>query len=442
MRLALIAALLSTPSLAQEDLKKKDRHVIVISIDGLRPEFYLGDGFEAPTIRTMAREGTFAKAVLPAYPSVTYAGHATIVTGVRPARHGIVSNTKFGENGGTSEWFWETKDLQAQPIWAAARAQGRKVAITSWPTTVGADVDWLVPQRWGVFKGEKTWELLLKHSTPGLLMELGLALGIPSAEQFQKKETTDEFIAAGAAYVFAKYKPHLLLVHLIQVDDAEHNDGRDSDAVRKALKRTDQNVAKIRQSVEKAGLGDRTVLLLVGDHGFEDVTESVAPNVLLSEAGLIDLDGSKVKAWRALGHAHGGSMAIYAKDADSARRASEVLERGAKPADKRLYAIVDRRRLDELGYNKDAAFALEAEEGISFVGTANGKLAGHKPWAKGQHGYLPGRPTMATGFVASGPGIRRGTVEKMELVDIAPTVARLLGFEMKDVEGSPLPVME
>jgi hypothetical protein len=41
--------------------------------------------------------------------------------------------------------------------------------------------------------------------------------------------------------------------------------------------------------------------------------------------------------------------------------------------------------------------------------------------------------------VAAGPGIAPGTViERLRLIDIAPTVARWLGLEMEEVEGRPI----
>ena len=42
-------------------------------------------------------------------------------------------------------------------------------------------------------------------------------------------------------------------------------------------------------------------------------------------------------------------------------------------------------------------------------------------------------------FVAWGNGIRPGaTIKQMRNVDIAPTIARLLGLEMKDITGRTL----
>jgi hypothetical protein len=43
---------------------------------------------------------------------------------------------------------------------------------------------------------------------------------------------------------------------------------------------------------------------------------------------------------------------------------------------------------------------------------------------------------MATGFVAAGAGVRAGvTLSAMRLIDVAPTVARLLGLPARPADG-------
>ncbi|TMA50948.1 MAG: hypothetical protein E6J80_14085 [Deltaproteobacteria bacterium] len=55
------------------------------------------------------------------------------------------------------------------------------------------------------------------------------------------------------------------------------------------------------------------------------------------------------------------------------------------------------------------------------------------------HGYLPTNPQMATGFIASGSGIRPGVViPSLRMLDIAPTIATLLDLELPSAEGVPL----
>jgi len=52
------------------------------------------------------------------------------------------------------------------------------------------------------------------------------------------------------------------------------------------------------------------------------------------------------------------------------------------------------------------------------------------------HGGSPTRAEVTT-FIASGPEIREGVViEVRSMVDEAPTMARMLGFEMTGTDGS------
>jgi predicted AlkP superfamily pyrophosphatase or phosphodiesterase len=117
--------------------------VVIVSIDGLRPDFYLG-GYAAPTLEAMVSGGAHALAVESVYPSSTYPAHATIATGVLPAKHGIHANTVWTESGSSRDWHWFAKALKAKTLWTAAREKGLKVAITYWPTTVGARADWVL----------------------------------------------------------------------------------------------------------------------------------------------------------------------------------------------------------------------------------------------------------------------------------------------------------
>ena len=58
---------------------------------------------------------------------------------------------------------------------------------------------------------------------------------------------------------------------------------------------------------------------------------------------------------------------------------------------------------------------------------------------KGMHGYLPSMPEMATGFIISGAGVRKGMrIPQVRMLDVAPTVAALLGVELNGATGFPL----
>jgi hypothetical protein len=58
---------------------------------------------------------------------------------------------------------------------------------------------------------------------------------------------------------------------------------------------------------------------------------------------------------------------------------------------------------------------------------------------RGTHGHDPNQPNMHATFVAWGFGVKSGAkLGVVSNLDVAPTVAALLGFPMKDVEGKIL----
>ena len=64
------------------------RAVLLISIDGLRPD-YVTDanrhGLKIPELRRLWAEGAHASSVRGVLPTITYPSHTTLVTGVSPA---------------------------------------------------------------------------------------------------------------------------------------------------------------------------------------------------------------------------------------------------------------------------------------------------------------------------------------------------------------------
>src|SRR6476659_6822220 len=72
-----------------------DRIVVLMSVDGLA-NFYMDDpAAEMPTSRKLAAEGAKAASMRASDPTVTWPNHTTLVTGVSPARHGVVGNNYF-----------------------------------------------------------------------------------------------------------------------------------------------------------------------------------------------------------------------------------------------------------------------------------------------------------------------------------------------------------
>src|SRR5689334_4235071 len=120
------------------------KHVIVVTIDGFRPDFYLDSSWHTPHLKQLMHDGTYAYGVNSVLPSITYPSHTTIVTGVQPAKHGVYYNNMFNPSG-KSEPYWYDTSIHAPTLWSALHKQGRKVAALLWPVSAGVPVDYNIP---------------------------------------------------------------------------------------------------------------------------------------------------------------------------------------------------------------------------------------------------------------------------------------------------------
>lgn len=407
------------------------RHLVLVSIDGLRPEFYLDPSYPAPALRALVARGSHARVAESVFPSVTYPNHATIATGVGPATHGVFFNVLFEPTGERGRWYEEAADLRATPLWEWARAAGLRTASVSWPSTLGARIDFLVAER-DYYARKEPLGLLAGASTPDLFALTGVA---PDEGIFKDVVRWDAFLAATAAALIREARPHLLLLHLVQTDVFQHRGGREGSDVRTALGRADAHVGALVETLRGAGLADRTAVIVVGDHGFADYREVVLPNEVLARAGLRSCP-KPGEGWRATAHLMGGAAAVFVNppgDADAARAAETAL----RAASRGMYSVLTRRQLDRLGAMGSAALAIEAAPGFALEGSCGRGLT--RKAAGGAHGYLPSRPEMATGFAVAGAGVRPGvSLGRVRLIDVAPTAARLLGLPAPRVEGRAL----
>jgi predicted AlkP superfamily pyrophosphatase or phosphodiesterase len=416
-------------------------HVVLVSIDGLVPEYYLRPadfGLDLPNLAALRDAGSWAEAVVGQYPSVTYPSHTSMVTGVRPARHGIISNTRFDPEGGSAQWYREAEALKVQALWHVASAAGLKTAALSWPVTVGARIDALIPESQAV-EGSSWLDTMRRMSTPGLVDEVVTLLGGFGPDDNRDIAKRDRFFAAATAHVLKTRKPNLLLLHLVQTDSAQHRFGRHSPEAKVAFTAVDRHLGEIIRATEEAGIRPRTTFVITGDHGFYRVHSALQPNVVLRRAGLLrtGADG-KVQSWQVA--AHGGAVRVKdPADKALAGRAEALFRELADGRYRGLFRVVDRKELDSLGAYPEAAFFVEPVDGYMVSGGFDGDAFVAPTATRGSHGYLPDQPALYTGLILSGAGVRPGlVVPRARQIDVGPTVARVLGLDLGDTEGAPM----
>lgn len=113
LSIALLALFITTGQLMAQTAK----HVIFLTIDGFRPDFYLDSEWQTPNLHALMNDGAYAKGVNSVFPSMTYPSHTTIVTGVQPAKHGVFYNNIFTPDGAPQQPYWQDSSIHSLTIW-------------------------------------------------------------------------------------------------------------------------------------------------------------------------------------------------------------------------------------------------------------------------------------------------------------------------------------
>lgn len=429
--LYVLAMMLFGSATSHVHAQSKAKYVVLISIDALRPEFYLDKSWPAPNLQYLKDHGAYAEGVRGIAPTVTYPSHTTIITGALPARHGILANS-----------MREERLIQTPTLWDAVKEAGLKSAVISWPVAVGAPVDYLLAESWQ--DSQNDTRPVNPHSYPeGLFEEVQReATGHLHYDEVSLAHLSiDENFSRMAAYIIKTYKPNFTTVHICSPDAAQHRVGREGHEVNRAVASADHAVSNILDAIEQAGIADSTAVIVMGDHGFMDIHSSFAPNVLLADMGLLTPGtGRGLENWQARFSGSGGSSFLQLKDPKDLKLVDEIKQAlEALPASvRRLFRIVEKEELIQLGADRDAVLALTAAKGISISGNATGELVGNS--RGGTHGYFPEFKELETGFIAFGAGINdQAVIPEMGLVDIAPLISALLGLSFDAPDGVLLP---
>jgi predicted AlkP superfamily pyrophosphatase or phosphodiesterase len=414
--------------------------VVVISIDGLMPDYVLqadARGLKIPNLRRLLKEGAFATGVVGVTPTVTYPSHTTLVTGVSPARHGITANTPFDPySKNMGGWYWYAEDVKVPTLWEAAGKAGLVTASVDWPVTVGADIRFNIVQYWRASTPDDR-KLTRALSTKGLLTEAERTLG-PYPDGYDYELPADRRRGKFIAWMLEQKKPQLLTGYLSSLDEEQHHSAPYSAKSKETLEGIDAIVGEIRAAAERAANG-RLVFCVVSDHGHITADKELHLNAALAEAGLLEADAQQtLKSWRTIGWASGGSFAVMlndAKDQQARDRTRDVLERLAADPSSGIDRVAEGPEAAALKGFSGAAFVVGLKPGFRSGGALTGAVT-RTGTAGGTHGYLPGQRDMEASFFIAGPGIPAGRdLGRIDMRDVAPTLAGLLGVTLPAAEG-------
>jgi hypothetical protein len=255
----------------------------------------------------------------------------------------------------------------------------------------------------------------------------------------------DEFWTRAAVHIIEKHKPNLLLFHLLTTDSAQHSYGTNTLAGNTALALADKQVQRVLDALDRAGIRNATTVIVVSDHGFRSYNKVIHPNALLRAQGLLrDKDGAiDCDAWTI---PEGGTANVYItrestraetlKKMEAAFRGVPGISKVILPSEYPQYGYPNPTKQPRM-----SDMVLAAEPGYAFDGAATGETVTDVPAGsvRGAHGYLNSDPDLGAILVASGAGIKPGVkLGKVPNVNVAASIAQLLGFSLPGIEGTPI----
>lgn len=392
--LMLVLLVLSLASCTNSSRAPSPSHtgpLILISIDGLHPDYL--ERVNTPAIDQLIAGGVKAQWMETVFPSFTFPSHYSIVTGLRPAQHGIVANRmrdpetdaiftlKDSEQVRSSFWWG------GEPIWVTAERQGLTAATLFWPGSE-AEIAGDRPTHWLKYQHD------LAHSA--------------RVEQV-------------LAWLDHAQRPDVITLYFSSVDSMGHSYGPQSAQVDAALQDVDAHIGQLLDGLAQRNLLERAHILLVSDHGMAEVAEE--RTIFLDD--YIDLERLQSSLLGPVGFFWPDKNEI--EDVISLLKDAHPKMTIARPQDLP-------KRFHFNGHRRIPPVVALADDGwiISHRGP-------NRPYADalGAHGYDPELPSMRTVFIARSPLITPNThMPAVSALDIYPLMAHLLGIQPSDNEGN------
>lgn len=367
-------------------------YVVLVSLDGFRYDY--AEKYGATHLLAIGSRGASApEGMIPAYPSLTFPNHYTLVTGLYPEHHGIVANSFYDparheyysyrnpETVRDGSWYGGI------PLWSLAEKQGMRTACFFWPGS----------------------EAKIAGERPSYYLHYN--------ESYPDEKRIDQVIAWLKLPV--AQRPHFITLYYANVDHQGHMHGPESEEVRRAVRHVDYLMGELETKLDALHLP--IDLIIVSDHGMAKVEGD-----WITLDSYADLHGFKTD----------GSL-LYAPTGADAERVYQQLKI-ASPN----FMVYRRAHVPpDLHYNSnprigDPVIVAQAPVLIRAHASPNGE--DHSTLV-GQHGYNPFQMiSMRAIFFAEGPDIRPGIrLKPFENVNVFPFIVKILGLTSPKVDGSP-----
>lgn len=376
------------------------------------------------------------------YPTFTHSIHTSISTGCYPGKHGIIGNEFFEPGNMTPTWFDSVNDVRVPLLPVVAKENGYSVACVFWPLTMNSPLDYVLYRKEYYGPVSKKKEQIRARSTQGLYDEIYPV--IQKAFDIDPILVDDQICADTCAYLIDHYQPEVIYTHLVAIDSIRHQKGVFGEHILATYQFLDGVIGQITDALKRNGLYDKTIINVTADHGHLDIDRVVSINRFFKDKGLISTDAEgNLTDWDAYMHSCALSGHIYIKNQDPeiARGVFDLLQSHAYELDiEKIYTrseVQDKYHLDG-----DFTYVIESNGAATFSADYNAPLyvrSGGKDYryAVSTHGHEPSKGVQPTYFLRNPYGNKKLVLASGRIIDQAPTLAKLLGFEMPWADGVP-----
>jgi len=374
---------------ASDVFAEKEATVIVISMDGMRHDISTSNNLDA--FERIAIRGLKADHLIPVYPSTTYPGHVSLATGVYPDQHGILHNSFYDSEEGYFNYPDQGDLIDVPPIWVLAEQAGIPTAVFFW---VGSETDWNnvgASFRKTPFDASVSEETKIKQITEWLDME-------------------------------DKIRPRLIMSYWDGTDIIAHQEGPTGPLITKQIVRQNQLLKNLLHEIDTRDAWDYISLFVVSDHGMTKVSNYIILRDLIQQSGI------KITA------SSGPAVAHLFMDQTSKE---EALRFFSKQANLQAYDKHDLPASFHLNHpTRTGDIVLITDPPNMFTNSVHAR-------PKGMHGYSSQLPDMRGIFYAIGAEIEHKELGPVHQIDLAPTIADILGIKDTDhMQGKTISLKE
>ncbi len=398
LRLAAIVVLLATfalPGLASQGAARPI--LILISFDAWRWDYI--DRADVPNMKALAKRGIRSQGLIPSFPSKTFPNHYTLVTGLYPDHHGIISNNMWDSGIGerftmSAETAKDSRWWGGEPLWVTAIRQGQRASSMFWPGSE-VEIGGVRPTDWKPFDDN--------FPNRERVNQVLTWLSLPEAQ-----------------------RPSFITLYFSDVDDAGHTFGPDAWETLDAAEKLDEELGALIEGIQARGLTGRTTIIATADHGMSQqaVNRKIFIDDYVDPATVDVIDWSPVLQVRP----KTGTVDDLYRSLRGKHPALDVYKREDLP--KELHYGTHPRVAPVLGLASDG-----------WAITTHARFESRKDersmWG-GEHGYRSETRSMHALFITAGPGLREGAiVSPFQNIHVYEFMCRVLGLKAAKNDGDP-----